>query len=74
MINYPEVRRIPTSYATGIGRVMARWAYLEWQLGTILCKLTRIGPNEMKSLVIDIDDITKRLQTLSQEIDAVLPP
>jgi hypothetical protein len=29
ILDYPEVQRLPTPYATGIGRIISRWAYLE---------------------------------------------
>lgn len=40
----PEVRRLPSSYASAIGRVLARWSYEEWLLERILYRLLAVDP------------------------------
>jgi hypothetical protein len=43
-MDYPEVRRLPTPYAAAIGRVISRWAYLEWLLTSIAYKTLGVNP------------------------------
>ena len=42
MRNFTMVRRLPTSHAAGIGRVMARWNYEEWLLNAVVYRLLDI--------------------------------
>jgi len=39
MRDFTMVRRLPTSLAAGVGRVMARWNYEEWLLGELVTEL-----------------------------------
>jgi hypothetical protein len=54
MQNFPEVRRIPNAYAAGIGRVISRWAYLEWLLTDITYGVLNIGPKQGRMVVRDV--------------------
>ncbi len=46
MAVYPVRRRLPTAHSTQIGRIITRWAVLEWQLKNIAYALLNIGPKE----------------------------
>ncbi len=40
---YPTRYRLPVSYSTEIGRIMTRWAYIEWQLEQITYRVVGVG-------------------------------
>ena len=44
MQDFRVVRRLPTSLASGIGRVLARWNYEEWLLAQIAYRLLGADP------------------------------
>ena len=44
MKTFPVIKRLPTNYYTHIGRVVSRWAYLEWKLRRIVYALLQVGP------------------------------
>jgi hypothetical protein len=43
MQDFPEVRRLPNAYTSGIGRIVSRWAYLEWTMTEITHTLLRLN-------------------------------
>jgi hypothetical protein len=42
----PVVQRLPTSYVTGIGRVISRWAYLEWLISRMTYEALGVNPKQ----------------------------
>ncbi len=44
MAVYKVHRRLPTAHSTQIGRIITRWAYLEWSLRNSIYALLDIGP------------------------------
>ena len=46
MAEYPVRRRIPTAHSIQIGRIITRWAVLEWRLRNTIYALLGIGPKE----------------------------
>jgi hypothetical protein len=43
---YPVRRKLPVAYSTAIGRIITRWAWLEWELRGVIYTLLNIGPKE----------------------------
>ena len=41
---FPLRYRLPVAYSTEIGRIMTRWAYIEWQLEQITYRIVGVGP------------------------------
>lgn len=48
MRNYPELYRPPIWCVTGIGRVIARWSYLQWFITEIIYKMVGTGPKQAR--------------------------
>lgn len=46
MATHPIRYRLPVSYSTEIGRIMTRWAILEWRLRVATYMLLDVGPKE----------------------------
>lgn len=46
MAVYKVRRRLPTAHCTQIGRIVTRWAFLEWQLKNVAYVLLNVGPKE----------------------------
>ena len=40
---FPLRYRLPVSYSTEIGRIMTRWAFIEWQLEQITYRIVGVG-------------------------------
>jgi hypothetical protein len=41
---FPLRYRLPVAYSTEIGRIMTRWAFIEWQLEQITYRVVGVGP------------------------------
>ena len=46
MPTYPVRPNLPVAYSTEIGRIITRWARLEWELKRIAYTILQIGPKE----------------------------
>ena len=46
MPTYPVRRKLPVAYSTEIGRIITRWAWLEWELKRVAYTILEIGPKE----------------------------
>ena len=44
MPTYPVRHKLPTAYSTEIGKIISRWAYVEWRLKSIVYGLLKINP------------------------------
>lgn len=44
MPEYPVRHKLPAAYSTAIGRVITRWAWLEWELKRVAYAILEIGP------------------------------
>ena len=63
---YPTRYRLPVSYSTEIGRIITRWAFLEWRLRRVVNLLLDIGPKEGRLAVRAgrIDDYVTMIEEL----------
>ena len=43
---FPVRRKLPTAYSTEIGRLITRWAWLEWELKCVAYAILQLGPKE----------------------------
>lgn len=64
MRDLPEVRRLPATYATQIGRVISRWAYQEWLLTRVMYELLGLSPKAGR-LAVKTGNINTYMQMLS---------
>lgn len=66
VLDYPEVQRLPTLYAAGIGRVISRWAYLEWLLARVTYQALGVNPKHGRIAVREPrgDEYIKMIQDL----------
>lgn len=53
MNTYKVRKTLPTAHSTQIGRIITRWALLEWRLRNIAYRLLNIGPKEGRLAVRD---------------------
>ena len=51
MPTYPPRRKLPTAYSTEIGRIISRWAYVEWRLKSIVYLLLKVNPKQGRVVV-----------------------
>lgn len=84
MPSYPVRRKLPAAYSTEIGRIVTRWAWLEWELKRIAYAVLEIGPKEGRlstrddradKYMVMIEDLMRvRKVTMSDELKRQLPP
>ena len=51
MPTFPPRHRLPTAYSTEIGKIISRWAYVEWRLKSIVYVLLMIDPKQGRVVV-----------------------
>lgn len=67
MSEHPTRYRLPVHYSTQIGRIITRWAYLEWQLQETVYLLLSVSPKQGRIAVREprIADYPKMLKDLA---------
>ena len=53
MKSYPVRKRLPTNYYTHIGRLISRWAYIEWRLRRITYSLLQLDQKRGRVAIRD---------------------